>query len=681
MTTEPSYQLFVDYVKWREGLVEEYPDSALLLLPKPLQQDLALPEELVVTPEPGVAEEDGSLLLMRGNPFVDRVIERLLQRGDVGTGRLPSLRTAPAEPALVELARQSFNIEHGRLDREDVPVNVLIPILRVGALITYSLDVSFQEREEFWVDGQVGSPLPRALADRIRLLEPAPAARGERLLAPDLRAALTGAHGELRRRAQARALTLARSSRPDMQQEWERAEAYYAAVLESIHRRRDQAAPERGPVYDAQADVTREERARRLEEIGEKYRPSFELRPFRLQLLMLPGLLVPLAVRRGERSYPLALLWEAVTGRFLPLICPHCAGSGQLVAGRQRLGCSTCLARPGAAAPAAPEPALGAESLTPVLADEIPRPTVVAVEGGQLELGIDRAPPNAGVQEPSPVATQSSDKPKAGGSSQPEPPAHRIQGPLPAPPSPEGGEGLEDLAQILEDYRERDRRASAAGHELAFRFWNRALGERRRWRRVAHDSPLTVLYELYGDVAPLLAIGIPKTVQPETVRSRTSLFSMELDARTEGDLRAGGAGYPFCLIWRLVAGKAVVSEVLPDLDAIVEPDREEWPYLFEPPQPRARLDPPCLRLWEVELPVSGLAFLARCFAAWRRVRLHSESKEGPELTAAALSLLVGRRARRRRNQEEVAGAHGVSVRDLSRVARRLKPFLERDRSR
>lgn len=125
-----------------------------------------------------------------------------------------------------------------------------------------------------------------------------------------------------------------------------RAEDYYAAAVDSLQRRAATAPEDRAALLRARIDSTREERARRLAEIAEKYRARHTLTPYRLHLLRVPVLRLALDVRRGERRYPLDLDWLLPAGEFAPLRCPACAQCGApLVAAKTHLGCARCLAR------------------------------------------------------------------------------------------------------------------------------------------------------------------------------------------------------------------------------------------------------------------------------------------------------------------------------------------------
>src|SRR5207245_5588206 len=83
---------------------------------------------------------------------------------------------------------------------------------------------------------------------------------------------------------------------------------------------------------------------------------------------------------------------------------------------------------------------------------------------------------------------------------------------------------------------ERDRaRLIRTGENLSLEFWQRVL-DRRPWRRVPAESPLAVLYELYGPAGPLLAIGVPRGDTLEEVTGSTAAADFQLPAVTAGEL-------------------------------------------------------------------------------------------------------------------------------------------------
>ncbi|MGH8908051.1 MAG: hypothetical protein ACRD0K_16435 [Egibacteraceae bacterium] len=348
ITKEPALRFWLGYAE-REGAIFDThdADTILVVLPDTLREAFGLPEELVVTADPEAAREEDALLLIPGHPLLDRAANRVIDEGDVGEAYLPWPQSQlPGAAVLQERARECIPIDHGRIDAAGEPLRRYLPIVRISALVTHavSLDRRFQERDEVWVDGCTGLPIPaparRLLADSCWNPEPRlPHAR----LSPDLDLAVAQAHALLEARAGQRLQVLAPESDRERQAELDRADAYYAATLEAIDRRRASASSERVALLDAQEQATLVERARRVAEIDEKFRPHYEVRPFRIHLLLAPALVVPVHIRRGSHEFPFEFTWLVASRAFLDPRCPHCKATAGLVAGRQRLGCHTCL--------------------------------------------------------------------------------------------------------------------------------------------------------------------------------------------------------------------------------------------------------------------------------------------------------------------------------------------------
>lgn len=342
---EPGLRFWLCYVEAEGGLVESRADTAVAVLPDHLQARFELPEDVAVTADAETAREDGAVLLTAGHPVLDTAADGALGRGDVGYRRLvwPSA-VPPPDDALFERVRDQLPVEAGKLDRDGASVRAYLPVLELGALVNYTLsfDDRFSEREDVLVDALTGLPLPDAALPNTRSEPDAPPGPGPNELPSDLEHAVGSAHDALARRAVSRQNSLSKTVRAGRAVELERTETYYDAALESIARRQAKAAPERRAAYQAQAEATRAERARRLAEVEEKFRPSFDVRPFRLHLLLVPVLRVPVVVRRGPRSYPLWLSWLLGSRRLAPVPCPGCGAVAALVATRQRLGCRRC---------------------------------------------------------------------------------------------------------------------------------------------------------------------------------------------------------------------------------------------------------------------------------------------------------------------------------------------------
>jgi hypothetical protein len=315
------------------------------VLPAPLQHTLELPDEVLVTADPEVAREEHGLLITAGHPALDRATEEVLRRGDVGHDRLATPAAAlPDAGALLSRAREAVPVDHGRLDLTGVPVREHVPVLRVGALVTYAvgLDERFQERAEAWIEvpGRVSLP-----AEVSTLLAQYPReGKAPAGAAPDgLVAAITVAHARITETAAARQQVLTSHADSARVDELTRARAYYDETLAGIDRRWRTATSERRRMLDAKRNATRAERTRRLAEIEEKFRPDHTIRPFRLHVLWVPALRLPCIVQRGHREFPLTLRWLRPTRSFTPVPCPHCGALEALVAAKDRLGCRRCL--------------------------------------------------------------------------------------------------------------------------------------------------------------------------------------------------------------------------------------------------------------------------------------------------------------------------------------------------
>lgn len=359
MSADPGLRFWLHYVDHAGGLAEPATDGTLVVLPPAVAAEFDLPDELVVTADPDIARDDGIVLLATGHPVLIRAADAALTHGDAGIDAIaPPTTPAPDTTALQEHLRDQVAVEHGRIDVTGLPTRIQRPILRVGALVTYtvSAEEAYQERLECWVDAITGLPLADADIARLRH---APRADGPATAAPSaLRAAecaLDHAHRILDAAAEHRRGTLAAQASDAHRRERTHAHSYYADVLRSLQRRIAAADADRAPLLRARATATGEERTRRLAEIDEKYQARHDIRPFRLHLVLVPGWRIPVDVRRGARCYPLTFDWLAPLGAYATVRCPHCHAASPLSASKTRLGCVTCL--PGTALHAAVAPA------------------------------------------------------------------------------------------------------------------------------------------------------------------------------------------------------------------------------------------------------------------------------------------------------------------------------------
>ncbi len=349
LTDEPGLAFWLRYAEREGALVEEQRDQALVLLPQRLRDESELPEEAILTSDPDVARDDGAVLLIAGHPAIERAAAAVLAEGDTGHAYLPwPLSRPPTRSALETRARELVPVDHGRVDATGEPAGAYLPLLRVGAMISYaaSLTLRFHEQEEAWVDACTGLiPSERLLAAlrARRWLQVAEAHR--RSLAANVPRALPAAHDQLQRRAMARQASLATAARRELESELARADAYYEGALGSIEHRLSTATDERARMLRAQADTIRVERARRHREIREQFTTRHEIKPFRLHVVHVPAFVVPVDVRRGSHTFPFKLTWLAAVDEFAPVRCPACSAPERLVAGRDRLGCESCIPR------------------------------------------------------------------------------------------------------------------------------------------------------------------------------------------------------------------------------------------------------------------------------------------------------------------------------------------------
>ncbi len=634
MTADGGLAFWLSYVESRGGLWERSGDTALVMIPPQLQRRLELPEEFAVTEHPDVAREDGVALLGAGHPLLMAAAEDVLSADDTGVLRLAVPAGRPPDDArLLERAREAFPIDHGRIDASGPAERSLRQVLWVGAMVTYtaSADDRFHERAECWVDVPSRHELPEQAAERMRRLAADGSPAGVAPNLAELLPALAAAHRLLDQAATGRCGELAGGPvRAAADAERARAEKYYAEALTSLARRQATAAPDRQALLAARMDSVRAEEKRRLAEIDEKYTPRHEIRPYRLHLLYVPALRLPVDVLRGTRRFPLVLEWLLSAVAFAPLCCPGCganAGNWPLVAAKTHLGCVRCLSKV-AVAPPAPR------------TSSLPAPT-------------SAVPARAHGQRKGPVASRST-------------PAASAPVSAAARPKPLNPQAL-----------------SKMGEKLAMEFWSvTGQGNLRALRRLcAPDSPATTAIRLYGISGPTVAIGMAAGERPESLTSATSASHDSDLAGTCGSLDAGRARYNYLLRWhrdtRLVAEVlpfgSWVSARLPSsrwllstvsarlLDGLREPDCD--------------LDPVAVRLWRKVLPAHGLPLTLRCLAAWWRISDGPElaAAHRPSVLAAAIHRMVGYRSGE-------AGITHDAIAELYRVAatetRTITPLLQ-----
>ncbi|MGW3660330.1 hypothetical protein ACWD6R_33880 [Streptomyces sp. NPDC005151] len=632
---EAGLVFWLDWVEHRGGLWEDAGDTALALLPAALASELELPEETAVTADPDAAREDGALLLVTGHPVVAKAAESVLAAGDTGTLTLAAPRSVPPDAAtLLSKAREHLPVEHGRLDPRAgaTPERALRPVLRVGALVGYELSAEdhFQEQVEVFVDVPSRLRVPTRVSERLARTGHDP--RAETALPaglaaavdhdstsrPDLAAALAEAHRMLEAAAELRRDGLAGQIGDAYAKERARAEEYYAAAVDSLERRATTAPQDRAALLRARMESTREEGARRLAEIAEKYRARHTLTPYRLHLLGVPVLRLALDVRRGERRYPLDLDWLLPAGEFAPLRCPACAQSGApLVAAKTHLGCARCLApkhpTPVPASESVPPPRDGAAAhaaasaegaVAPVRADATVAVGLPAARNAEAAGGA--APRSGGGAKAGRIAEASAARAASSRpGSRPATPGH-----APSPPQRRSVD-----PQTLQ--------------KRAFTFWEHAAGgDRRKLERLCTpDSPAAALLRLYGAAGPLYGIGVDSRERVESCSA--AVFPAEGRRGWDsagGEVRTDRGRHDYLLRWSLGPDR-LIAEVLPHqtpyaMNASTMMARYR-PGGTEPatrlPRTGAELDPVAHLLWRRTPARHGAHLAARALASWWRL--------------------------------------------------------------
>jgi hypothetical protein len=640
---------WLSYVESRGGLWERSGDTALVMVPPELQRGLDLPEEFAVTDHPDVAREDGVALLGAGHPLLLAAAEDVLSADDAGVLRLAApAAVPPGDARLLERARETFPVDHGRIDASGPAERSLRQVLRVGAMVSYtaSADDRFHERAECWVDVPSRHELPEQAVERMRRLAtdgfPVDGAPDRGAVPP----ALAAAHRLLDRAAAERCRVLTDGSvRAAADAERARAETYYAEALASLARRQASAAPDRRALLAARADGVRAEEKRRLAEIDEKYTPRHEIRPYRLHLLYVPALRIPVDVLRGARRFPLTLEWLLPAAAFAPLRCPSCGADARtrpLVAAKTHLGCARCLSAGAVSPPPVPRASSVAASAVPARANG---------RGNGPPHGSAAGATGAAAGAAGAAAGSGRDRAKAAGGTVPAKRRPAASRPAHAASRPDASRRVSPAAgpKPLSPQA-----VSKTGGKLAVEFWSvTGQGNLRALRRLcAPDSPAAAAVRLYGVQGPATAIGMAAGDRPESLTSITSVPHANELAGTGGFLDAGRDRYNYLLRWDPCT--RLVAEVLP-FGSWVSARLPSARWLPGPasarlfgglPEPDCDLDPVAVRLWRKVLPAHGLPLALRCLAAWWRISNRPELQAGPRpsVLAAAIHRMIGYRA-------------------------------------
>jgi hypothetical protein len=604
-STDVGLDFWLRYIEGSGGLTEFDGDTTLVMLPPALQTMLELPEVLQVTADPDVAREDGATLLSAGHPALSRCADEVLAVGDVAALAVPVTATPPP-PAehLQASARDQFTVEHGRVDARGAPTRSVRAILRVGALVDYTLssDDHYQECAECWVDVQSQRQLSTHVGMKLAALSAVP--KDGAPLLNGVSAAIRCADRVIEQCAERRRSELGDDIGKARDAELDRVETYYRDALATLERRRAQAPADRRELLDAHAESVRNERARRIEETRQKYQASQEIRPYRLHIYEMPVWRLPVDIRRGDRRFPLTLDWLIPLARFADVACPHCGADERLVATKTRLGCANCVPRP-----------------TVRLAPEPTRPL---------------AKPTAKTKQ---VVTPP-----------PTPRQHRPVVRADPGPTPAKLEKLGDklTRKVWDAVVRNDRRlvricAPDSPAAAAIRLYGPSGAA---W---AVGLPPT---------EDLVAVAARTTTASSGVRHASSGY---VDT-------AAGHRFPFLLRWQAAGSAGQIDEILPYDWPFESAHLRRWVQgpgragVHAPPQPRVPLGPVGESLWRSVIPIFGLPAVLRCLAAlWRLpdegvfVDLH-----GPAAVAAGIERVVCLRANLTTGRfAEVAAAYRV----------------------
>jgi hypothetical protein len=623
-STDVGLDFWLRYVEASGGLTEFGGDTTLVMLPPALQTMLELPEVLQVTADPDVAREDGATLFSAGHPALGRSADEVLAVGDVAAMAIPVAATPPP-PAehLQTMARDQFTVDHGRIDATAAPTRSVRTILRVGALVDYTLssDDHYQECAECWVDVHSQRQLPTHVSIKLAALPTVPKDGSPSLTGlTGLTAAIGFADRVIEQGAERRRSELGDGIDKARDAELERVEAYYHDALATIERRRAQAPADRRELLDARANSVRNERARRIGETREKYQASHEVRPYRLHVYEVPVWRLPVYVRRGDRRYPLTLDWLIPLTRFTDIACPHCGADERLVATKTRLGCADCVPRPLAQLAPAPR-----------------KPPAKPVAKAKQVV----AQPLTPKKRPSPVCTDPS--------------------PTPA-------------------------KFGKLGDKLIGKVWDAVVRNDRRLARIcAPESPAAAAIRLYGPSGAAWAVGIPPAEDLVAFAARMTTASPGVRYASNGYVdTAAGHRFPFLLRWQALGGAGQIDEILPH-DRPFEPAHlSRWVLgpgragVHAPPQPRIPLGPVGELLWRRVIPMFGLPGVLRCLAAlWR---LPDEDvfldSHGPAAVAAGIERMVCQRANLTTGRfADIAAAYRVKEAAVRAADADLQKFL------
>lgn len=646
MTTHPDSAVgfWLRYVAAQGGLAEADGEAHLAVLPEAVREESGFGELVHVTGEPDIARDGDAVLLGPGHPALSAAAERVLAVGDIGTLAIDGARPRPPDvETLLERARDQFPIDHGRIFTTGSPSPASCTLLRIGALVSYTLsaDEHYQEQVEYWIDMDSRLPLSASAAQRLTAAEPS-GGPGPSADAEQLAAVLAAARELLDQAALRRREELSATARAACAQERQRAEDYYTAQIATLGQRLEAVAGEKKAAYTARIEATEAERERRLAEIEEKYAPGHAVRPFRAHLVRVPAVRLPAEARRGERRYELKLHYLTVAGEYTGIRCPACSSTAPLVLAKTGFGCESCLGRPRTPEPAQPS-----------------KPT-----GKPLPAQRPAAEPAAPVGKSAP-SRATPPQPRAKPASTPPPASRRAQAHAGAT---------------------RRARSSSDPTQLVFELWHAAAnGDRATVEELCEPgSPASAAVRLYGTGGLLACLELPVVDSPTgvggepyglwrgrpafagTVETRTGRRSFMLtwsddDPPRVAELLPSEAIFRFGLLGRATGNSRAASA---------------------PPKPRTALDPTAKHLWALMLPAYDLRLTLRALAALWRLEDTDRylARYDPRTLAAALDRLVGYWSQAPgATYAEAATRYGVAESDLRAAGTALHKELRLSR--
>lgn len=623
---DSSVGFWLRYVAARGGLAEADGDAYLAVLPEAVREESGFGELVHVTGDPDIAREGTAVLLGAGHPALAAAADRVLAVGDVGVLTLDPVRPRPPDAdTLLERARDQFPIDHGRIFATGSPVPASRTVLRIGALVTYTLssDEHYQEQVEYWIDTDSRLPLSAAAARRLTSAEPLPArTSAPSSFAPErLGAVLAAARALIEEAALRRREELSAGAGKACAEERQRAEDYYAAQTATLRQRLETVADEKKAAYRTRIEATEAECERRLAEIGEKYAPGHEVRPFRAHLVQVPAVRLPAEARRGDRRHELRLDYLPAAGEYAGMRCPACSHAAPLVLAKTGFGCEHCQKRS-----AAPDAATPTGPIEPSPAATAARTRGAAPESTSQATG--RVPAAAAATSNQPLTKSAPQVARTPPTPRPAPPAARRPAGRPA--------------------GTRQARRATDPHQIVFGLWQAvADGDRPTAESLcASNSPAAAAIRLYGPGGLLVCLELAPNDRP-TGTVGEPYGEWRGQRSFAGVIETRSKRQDFLLTWSHEEPPRV-AELMPysamfrfGLFGLAGRGTREG--RTPPPKPRLSLDPTAAHLWTAMLPAHDLQLTLRALAAlWRLEDLEGYlARHDPRTVAAALDRLVG----------------------------------------